>query len=91
MSSSGYELELGHKRGGWGGWGVWVTVVGETGHALAFFGILGLGVCIGGKQEHGAQLKGCGCELGHGDGSGTACGRVGRVRDGVLHHCLEPP
>ena len=36
MSSSGYELELGHKRGGWGGWGVWVTVVGETGHALAF-------------------------------------------------------
>ena len=65
-------------------------MVGETGHALAFFGILGLGVCIGGKQEHGAQLKGCGCELGHGGGSGTACGCVGRVRDGVLHDWVEP-
>ena len=89
VSSSGYELALGHKRGGWGGWGVWVTVVGETGHTCLFWNTGALGVCIGGKRGHGARLEGCGCELGHGDGSGTACGRVGRVRDGVLHHCLE--
>ena len=37
VSSSGYELALGHKRGGWGGWGVWVTVVGETGHTCLFW------------------------------------------------------
>ena len=45
VSSSGYELALGHKRGGWGGWGVWVTVVGETGHTC-LFRILGLWVYV---------------------------------------------
>ena len=85
VSSSGYELALGHKRGGWGGWGVWVTVVGETGHTCLFWNTGALGVCIGGKRDHGARLEGCGCELGH---MGMAQGlRVGVWEGSEMVYC----